>query len=158
MDISSTQRSTSASTSSKKRKAHEMGELITDETFIKAATLLGDKIEIIGKELNKSAGLKMAIHKKVEDLFDALNEIEELTEDELDIALSLMLNHPTQIIVFFSLPPVQRHGCFISFFYVNNLTFQNPNLPIPRCFYTPLSLTSSLHYGIEKLVMFYIFL
>ena len=54
MDISSIQRSTSVSTSSKKRKANEIGEPITEKMFIKAATLLSDKIEIVGKELNKS--------------------------------------------------------------------------------------------------------
>ena len=61
MDISSTQQLASASTSSKKRKANEMREPIFEKTFIKAATLLGDKIEIVGKELSKNIRSKMVM-------------------------------------------------------------------------------------------------
>ena len=63
-----------------------MGESIIEETFIKAAASLSDKIEIVEKELSKSVGSKIAINKKVEDLVGALSEIERLTEDKLDIA------------------------------------------------------------------------
>ena len=106
MNISSTQQPTFVSTSSKKRKCHEIGESIIDETFI--AALLDNKIEIVGRELSKSVGSEMAIHKKVKDLFGALCEIDSLTEDELDITLSIMPNHPTQMIVFFSLSSTRR--------------------------------------------------
>ena len=96
-----------------------MGEPITKETFIKAAALLSDKIEIVGRELSKSIKLKMVIHQKVEDLFGALCEIDGLTEDELDIALSIMPNHPTQMIIFFSLLPTRRLG-WVRRFITNN--------------------------------------
>ena len=59
MDISSTQRPASIST--KNKKVNEMGELISEETFIKVATLLGDKIEIVGKELSKNIRSKMVM-------------------------------------------------------------------------------------------------
>ena len=61
MDISNTQRPASVSTLSKKRKANEMGKPITEEMFIKVAILLGDRIEIVGREMSKSIGLNMVI-------------------------------------------------------------------------------------------------
>ena len=100
MDISSIQRH--ASTSTKKRKAHKMGELIFEKSFIKAATLLGDKIEIVRRELSKSIGSKMIIQQRVQELYGALCEIEGLAKDELEIVLSKILNQPTQMLVFFS--------------------------------------------------------
>ena len=39
----------------------KIGELIFEKTFIKAATLLSDKIEIVGRKLSKSIGSEMVI-------------------------------------------------------------------------------------------------
>ena len=102
MDISSTPRQ--ASTSSKKRKAHEMGEMIFEESFIKVATLLGNKISKVGKELSKNIRSEMVIQQKFQKLYSTLCEIDGLTEDEMNIALSKILDQPNQMIVFFSLP------------------------------------------------------
>ena len=96
-----------------------MGELITEDTFIKAATLQGDKIEIVEKDISKSIGSKMIIQQKVEELFSALCEIDGLIKDELEITLSKMPNHPTQMLVFFSLPSTRRLG-WIRRFLANN--------------------------------------
>ena len=96
-----------------------MGELITEDTFIKVATLQGDKIEIVEKDISKSIGSKMIIQQKVVELYGALCEIDNLTEDELDIALSKMPNHPTQMLVFFSLPSTRKLG-WIRRFIENN--------------------------------------
>ena len=46
-----------------------MGESIFEEMFIKVATLLGDKIEIVGRELSKSIGSEMVIQQNVEELW-----------------------------------------------------------------------------------------
>ena len=87
-----------------------MGDSITKKRFVKATTLLDDKIEIVGRDLSKRIGSKMVIQQKVEELYGALCEIDGLTEDELDIVLSIMPNHPTHMIVFFSLLSTRRLG------------------------------------------------
>ena len=102
MDISRTQRPPSSKCLTKKRKANEMASLIFKQSFIKAATLLSDKIEIVGRELSKSIGSEIVIQQRVKELYGALYEIDGLTEDELDIALSKIPNQPTQMLVFFS--------------------------------------------------------
>ena len=102
IDISSTPRQ--ASTSSKKRKAHEMGEVISEESFVKVATLLGNKISEVGKELSKSIGSEMVIQQKFQELYGTLSEIDGLTKEEMGLALSKIPDEPNQMIVFFSLP------------------------------------------------------
>ena len=87
-----------------------MDEPIFEKMFIKATTLLGDKIEIVGRELSKSNGLKMVIQQRVQELYGALCEIDSLIEDELEIALTKIPNQPTQMLVFFSLPSTWRLG------------------------------------------------
>ena len=64
-----------------------MTSSIFEESFNKAATLLSNKIEIVGRELSKRINSKVVIQQKVEELYGALCEIDELTKDELDIAL-----------------------------------------------------------------------
>ena len=95
---------------SNKRKAHEMDEVISEESFVKVATLLGDKISEVGKELSKSIASEMVIQRKVQELYGALCEIDGLTEDEKDIALSKIPDQPNQMLVFFSLPSNRKLG------------------------------------------------
>ncbi|XVF41877.1 hypothetical protein PTKIN_Ptkin01aG0316000 [Pterospermum kingtungense] len=96
MDISN--RVPQISTSSRrKRKVSEIDESIT------AATLLGDK-------LSDNIGSERVLQQKVQELYGALGEIEGLATDEMYIALSKILDHPSQMLVFFSLPPSQRLG------------------------------------------------
>ncbi|XVF66050.1 hypothetical protein PTKIN_Ptkin10aG0002700 [Pterospermum kingtungense] len=98
----------SMSSSSKKRKAHEMSDTNTAEVLVRATTLLTDKMVEIGEKLSESVGTEMRLEKRAKELAAALDEIEGLTEDERDNALSKILEHPTQIVVFFSLLPSRR--------------------------------------------------
>ena len=68
MDISSTQYPESSKSSSKKRKTNEMASPIFEQSFIKVATLLNDKIEIVGRELRNSIGFEMVIQQRVKEL------------------------------------------------------------------------------------------
>ena len=70
--------------------------------------MLGENIKEVGHELNRSIGSEMLIHEKVQQLDTTLANIEGLTEDERDITLSKILDHPTQMLVFFSLLPSRR--------------------------------------------------
>ncbi|XVF58017.1 hypothetical protein PTKIN_Ptkin07bG0028600 [Pterospermum kingtungense] len=101
VDISSRvpQRSTS---SKRKRKASEIDDSIV------AATLLGDKLSEMADKLSDSLGSERILQQKFQELDGALSEIEGLTEDEMDIALSKIPDHPSQMLVFFSLPPSRR--------------------------------------------------
>ena len=72
-----------------------MASLIFKQSFIKAATLLSDKIEIVERELKKSIGSEMVIQQRVEELYGELCEIDRLIEDELDIVLSKIPNKPS---------------------------------------------------------------
>ncbi|XVF59148.1 hypothetical protein PTKIN_Ptkin07bG0252500 [Pterospermum kingtungense] len=103
MDISSRVPQTSTS-SRRKRKASEIDESIS------AATLLGDKLYEIADKLSDSIGSERVLQQKVQELYGALGEIEGLAADEMHIALSKIPDHPTQMLVFFSLPPSQRLG------------------------------------------------
>ncbi|XVF83706.1 hypothetical protein PTKIN_Ptkin16aG0512600 [Pterospermum kingtungense] len=96
------------SSSSKKRKAHEMSDTNTAKVLVRATTLLTDKMVEIGEKLSESVRTEMRLEKRVEELAAALDEIEGLTEDEKDNALSKIPEHPTQIVVFFSLLPSRR--------------------------------------------------
>ncbi|XVF16939.1 hypothetical protein REPUB_Repub10bG0074100 [Reevesia pubescens] len=109
IDVSTTQSQPPTSVK-KKRKTNEMGEPISAESIINAAMLLGDNIREVGKELSKSIGTEMIIQQRVQELDGALGEIEGLTEDEMDIALSKIPDHPSQILVFFSLLSSRRLG------------------------------------------------
>ncbi|KAH1039034.1 hypothetical protein J1N35_040777 [Gossypium stocksii] len=77
-----------------------------------ATTLLAEKIETVGIEISRSITSEVLIQQKSEmtiqesalKLYPALCEVEGLTEDELYHALSKIPNHPTQMLIFFSLP------------------------------------------------------
>ncbi|XVF77993.1 hypothetical protein PTKIN_Ptkin14bG0092600 [Pterospermum kingtungense] len=96
------------SISSRKRKANEMNEPISAETLINATTVLSEKMSEIGNKLSHSIGTEMRLEERAEKLYDALNEIDGLTEDEKEIALSKIPDHGSQMVIFFSLPPSQR--------------------------------------------------
>ena len=81
-----------------------MGEVISEESFVKVATLLGNKISEVGKELSKSIGSEMVIQQKFQELYGTLSEIDGLTKEEMGLALSKIPDEPNQMIVFFSLP------------------------------------------------------
>ncbi|XVF47446.1 hypothetical protein PTKIN_Ptkin03bG0109200 [Pterospermum kingtungense] len=98
----------SISTSSKKRKENEMSATNTTEVLMRATALLTDKMIDIGEKLNESDGTKMRLEKRVKELGTALDEFEGLTEDERDNALRKLSEHPSQMVVFFSLLPSRR--------------------------------------------------
>ncbi|XVF43690.1 hypothetical protein PTKIN_Ptkin02bG0061000 [Pterospermum kingtungense] len=101
MDISS--RVPQISTSSKrKRKASEIDDSLA------AASLLGDKLSKIADKLSDNIGSERILQQKIQELERALSELEGLTEDEMDIALSKFPDHPSQMLLFFSLSPSQR--------------------------------------------------
>ena len=81
-----------------------MGEVISEESFVKVATLLGNKISEVGKELSKSIGSEMVIQQKFQELYGTLSEIDGLTKEEMGLTLSKIPDEPNQMIVFFSLP------------------------------------------------------
>ena len=83
------------------KKSIDVGEPVSIESFINASTLLGENIREVGHELSWSIGFEMLIHEKVQQLDTTLADIEGLTEDERDIALSKIPNHPTQMLVCF---------------------------------------------------------
>ncbi|XVF64246.1 hypothetical protein PTKIN_Ptkin09bG0153000 [Pterospermum kingtungense] len=94
------------SSSSKKRKAHEMSDTNTAEVLVRATTLLTDKMVEIGEKLSESVGTEMTPEKRAEELAVALDEIEGLIER--DNALSKISEHLTQMVVLFSLLPSRR--------------------------------------------------
>ncbi|XVF56330.1 hypothetical protein PTKIN_Ptkin06aG0110400 [Pterospermum kingtungense] len=95
------------STSSKKRKVNEMNEPISAETLINATTILSENMTEIGNKLSRSIGTEMRPEERAEKLYNALDEINGLTEDEKEISLSKIPDHGSQMVVFFSLPPSQ---------------------------------------------------
>ncbi|OMO79190.1 hypothetical protein CCACVL1_13861 [Corchorus capsularis] len=67
-----------------------------------------DGIREAGKDLSRSIGSEMVIQEKVQELDIILGEIDGLTEEERDIALSKIPDHPAQMLVFGSLPPHRK--------------------------------------------------
>ncbi|OMO84822.1 hypothetical protein COLO4_21831 [Corchorus olitorius] len=68
----------------------------------------GDGIREAGKDLSRSIGSEMVIQEKVQELDIILAEIVGLTEEERDITLSKIPDHPEQMLVFGSLPPHRK--------------------------------------------------
>ncbi|KAH1097815.1 hypothetical protein J1N35_014736 [Gossypium stocksii] len=68
-------------------------------SLIDAATLLGDNIKQVGLELNGSIGSKILTQEKVQTFYVALGEIEGLTEDEHDVMLNKIPDHPMLMLV-----------------------------------------------------------
>ncbi|KAB2037957.1 hypothetical protein ES319_D03G111700v1 [Gossypium barbadense] len=87
-------------------------------SFDEAATLLAENIKAVGDQISRSIASEVVIqqkseeHQKMEEkasnLYSALWSIEGLTDDQRYDALSKIPDHPTQMIVFFSLPSVAR--------------------------------------------------
>ncbi|MBA0701348.1 hypothetical protein Goari_027194 [Gossypium aridum] len=68
----------------------------------------GENIWIVGLELSRSIASGKMIQESAQKLYSALCEVEGLTEDERYCALNKILDHPTQMLIFFSLPSLVR--------------------------------------------------
>ncbi|OMO88831.1 hypothetical protein CCACVL1_08179 [Corchorus capsularis] len=100
--------STTPSMLSKRRRKSGEFEPISADCIISAAKLMGDGIREARKDLGRSIGSEMVIQEKVQELDIILGEIDGLTEEERDIALSKIPDHPAQMLVFGSLPPHRK--------------------------------------------------
>ena len=80
------------------------------ETVMNAAILLADNIKEVGLELSKSVGTEGVIQQRVSELDGALNEIKGICEEERNLALMKIPDHPSHLLVFFSLEPSRRLG------------------------------------------------
>ncbi|PPD79091.1 hypothetical protein GOBAR_DD23978 [Gossypium barbadense] len=73
-----------------------------------AATLLAENMRAIGEQISRSIASDVVVHQGIQEkaanLYPTLCEIEGLTVDERFQALSKIPDHPTQMVVFFSLP------------------------------------------------------
>ncbi|XP_052489243.1 uncharacterized protein LOC128042375 [Gossypium raimondii] len=97
----------------KKSDARDMSS-----SFDEAATLLAENIKAVGDQISRSIASEVVVQQKSEEyqkmkekaskLYSTLWEIEGLTDDQRYRALSKIPDHPTQMIVFFSLPSVAR--------------------------------------------------
>ncbi|MBA0784944.1 hypothetical protein Gotri_026262, partial [Gossypium trilobum] len=97
------------STSSKKKKKKIFdGREQTSTSIIDVAMLLEENIWIVGLELSKIIASEKVIQECAKKLYPVLCEVEGLTEDERYCALSKISNHPTQMLIFFSLPSSMR--------------------------------------------------
>ncbi|MBA0698747.1 hypothetical protein Goari_000442 [Gossypium aridum] len=67
----------------------------------------GENIWNVGLELSRSIAFEKVIQESAQKLYLTLCEVEGLTEDEHYRALSKIPDHPTQMLIFFSLPLVQ---------------------------------------------------
>ncbi|XP_012434926.1 uncharacterized protein LOC105761615 [Gossypium raimondii] len=118
MDISDTEprpdRNQGGSTSSKKKKKNSDASDHFSFLFLDAATLLAENMQAIGEQISRSIASDVVvqqksdefqiIQEKVTNLYPTLCEIESLIVDERYQALSKIPDHPTQMLVFFSLP------------------------------------------------------
>ncbi|PPS15328.1 hypothetical protein GOBAR_AA05251 [Gossypium barbadense] len=89
--------------SKKKKKisdASNFSTLFNDDT-----ALLAENIRAVGLEISKSIASEVVIQQKLEII---IQEMEGLTEDERYRALSKIPDHPTQMLIFFSLPSAVR--------------------------------------------------
>ncbi|PPD90871.1 hypothetical protein GOBAR_DD12175 [Gossypium barbadense] len=106
-----------SSSSNKRKKKFDARDNVYS-SFDEAATLLGGKIQAVGDQISRSIASEVVVqqkseeHQKMEEkasnLYSALWSIEGLTDDQRYDALSKIPDHPTQMIVFFSLPSVAR--------------------------------------------------
>ncbi|MFQ6626261.1 hypothetical protein Gotur_004642, partial [Gossypium turneri] len=96
----------------KKKKISDASDHISSTSFIDAATLLVENIRNIGLKISRSIASEVLIQQKSEmtiqesalKLYPTLCELEGLTGDERYHALSKIPDHPTQMLIFFSLP------------------------------------------------------
>ncbi|KAG8483405.1 hypothetical protein CXB51_022246 [Gossypium anomalum] len=119
MELSATQpqpaRNQGDSTLSKKKKKNSnVSDFST--SFNDAAILLAENIRTVGLEVSKSIASEVLNQQKSEitiqesalKLYPTLCEVEGLTEDERYRALSKIPDHPTHMLIFFSLPSALR--------------------------------------------------
>ena len=118
MDVSATEprrdRDQGGSSSSNKKKKKSDARDNMSSSFNEAATLLAENMRAIGEQISRSIASNMVVQQKSEEfqiiqekatnLYSTLWEIEGLTNDERYRALSKISDHPTQMLVFFSLP------------------------------------------------------
>ncbi|XP_016700582.1 uncharacterized protein At2g29880-like [Gossypium hirsutum] len=118
MDVSAMEpqpdRNQGGSTSSNKKKKNYDASDHISSSFHDAATLLAENMWAIGEQISRSIASDVLVQQKLEDfqiiqekatnLDPTLWEIEGLTMDERYRALSKIPDHPTQMLVFFSLP------------------------------------------------------
>ncbi|MBA0739679.1 hypothetical protein Gogos_012925, partial [Gossypium gossypioides] len=67
------------------------------------AIFLGENIQTVGLGLSRSIAFEKVIQESAQKLYQALCEVEGLNEDERYRALSKILDHPMQMLIFFSL-------------------------------------------------------
>ncbi|KAK8303954.1 hypothetical protein V6Z12_D04G187000 [Gossypium hirsutum] len=106
-----------SSSSRKKKKNFAAGDNISS-SFNDAVTLLAENMRIIGKQISRSIASDVVVQQKSEEfqiiqekatnLYSTLCEVEGLSVDERYRALSKIPDHPTQMLVFFSLPSEVR--------------------------------------------------
>ncbi|XP_040957854.1 uncharacterized protein [Gossypium hirsutum] len=112
MDVSATEPQTDknqgGSSSSKRKKKNSDTTGHFSSSVNDAATLLAENMRAIGEQINRSIASDVVVHQgiqqKAANLYPTLCEIEGLTIDERFQALSKIPDHPTQMVVFFSLP------------------------------------------------------
>ncbi|MFQ6665198.1 hypothetical protein Gotur_032014 [Gossypium turneri] len=122
MDVSTTEpqpgRNQGGSSSSKRKKKNYDASENISSSFKEAATLLAENMRAIGEQISRSIASNVVVQQKSEEfqiiqekatnLYSTLWEIEGLTVDERYRALSKIPDHPTQMLVFFSLPSDAR--------------------------------------------------
>ncbi|XP_040959995.1 uncharacterized protein At2g29880-like [Gossypium hirsutum] len=112
MDVSATEPQTDknqgGSSSSKRKKKNSDTTGHFSSSVNDAATLLAENMRAIGEQISRSIASDVVVHQgiqqKAANLYPTLCEIECLTMDERFQALSKIPDHPTQMVVFFSLP------------------------------------------------------
>ncbi|PPD90688.1 hypothetical protein GOBAR_DD12375 [Gossypium barbadense] len=128
MDVSTAEpqrdRNQGGSSSSNKRKKKSDARDMSC-SFDEAATLLSENIKAVGDQISRSIASEVVVQQKSEEyqkmeekasiLYSTLWEIEGLTDDQRYRALLKIPQHPTQMIVFFSLPSVARLECIRRF-------------------------------------------
>ncbi|XP_052478377.1 uncharacterized protein At2g29880-like [Gossypium raimondii] len=148
MDVSAVEprrdRDQGDSSSSNKRKKKSDARDNMSSSFDEAATLLAENMRAIGDQISRSIASDVVVQQKSEEfqiiqekatnLYSTLWEIEGLTDDERYRALSKIPDHPTQMLVFFSLPSAAQLE-WIRFYF-------NPSL-----FYLPVTPFSSVSSG-----------
>ncbi|KAG8478914.1 hypothetical protein CXB51_028756 [Gossypium anomalum] len=112
MDLSATQPQPESqpARNQEEKKISDASDFST--SFNDAAALLAKNIRTVGLEISKSIASEVVIQQKSEmtiqesalKLYPTLCEVEGLTEDERDRALSKISDHPTQVLIFFSMP------------------------------------------------------
>ncbi|MBA0770768.1 hypothetical protein Gotri_019361, partial [Gossypium trilobum] len=83
--------------------SEQISTSITDD-----AMLLGENIRTLGLELNRSIAFEKVLQESAQKLYPTLYEVEGLIKDGCYRVLSKIPDHPTQMLIFFSLPSFVR--------------------------------------------------